>query len=144
MQEYMDFFEQNRFICLIWVALLVALVFNIFKSVTAKFKSVSVNELTQAVNKENGLVIDIRSQDDFVKGHITDSIHILPSDVKSGNLGSLENRKADPIIVVCRSGQAAQATAGDLVKAGFEQVSVLANGISAWNDANLPLVRGKK
>lgn len=144
MQEYIDFFQQNTLMCVAWVAIFAALVFNIFKSATAKFKFISTNELTQLVNKENGLVIDIRSKDDFIKGHITDSVHVLPTEIKSGNLASVESHKVDPIIVVCRSGQTAQATAKDLVDKGFEKVNVLTNGISAWNEANLPLVRGRK
>jgi rhodanese-related sulfurtransferase len=144
MQEYIDFFQQNTLMCLAWLGIFAALIFNIFKSATAKFTFVSVNELTQLVNKENGLVIDIRSKDDFTKGHITDSIHILASDIKAGNLSGVESHKVDPIIVVCRAGQTAQAAADDLVKAGFEKVNVLTNGITAWNEANLPLVRGRK
>ncbi|MCV6021323.1 rhodanese-like domain-containing protein, partial [Escherichia coli] len=38
----------------------------------------------------------------------------------------------------------AQESANLLVKAGFENVSLLKNGLIAWNEANLPLVRGKK
>ena len=121
-----------------------SLVFTIYKSSTAKFKFIDVNQLTQKVNKENGVVIDIRSKDDFVKGHITDSVHLSPTDIKSGNLGSLEHNKAVPVIIVCRTGQTAQASANELVKAGFEQVNVLTNGIGAWNDGKLPLIRGKK
>ncbi len=144
MQEYIQFFQEHTFLCLAWIAILAMLIFNFFKSATAKFKFVSVAELTNLVNKENGLVIDIRSKDDFAKGHITDSVHVLPSDIKSGNLTGVESHKVDPIIVVCRSGQTAQATANDLVTAGFANVNVLTNGITAWNEANLPLVRGKK
>lgn len=144
MQEYIDFFQQHPILCAAWIALFGSLVFTIYKSSTAKFKFIDVNQLTQKVNKENGVVIDIRSKDDFIKGHITDSIHMLPSDIKSGNFGNLEHNKAAPVIVVCRTGQTAQASANELVKAGFEQVNVLTNGIGAWNDGKLPLIRGKK
>ncbi|MDC0610108.1 rhodanese-like domain-containing protein [Vibrio sp.] len=144
MQEYIQFFQQNTLLSVAWVAIVVALVVNIVKSASAKYKLISVNELTQAVNKENGTVVDIRTSDEFKKGHITDSVNMKPEDIKSGNLASLENKKATPIIVVCKSGQTAQDSASALVKAGFEKVSVLKNGIAAWNEANLPLVRGKK
>lgn len=144
MQEYNEFFQQNTMLCVAWIAIFGAVVYTLFKSSTAKFKFIGVNELTQKVNKENGVVIDIRSKDDFAKGHITDSIHVLPSDIKSNNLGSIASRKADPVIVVCRTGQTAQASANELAKAGFEQVSVLTHGVGAWNDAKLPLIRGKK
>lgn len=114
------------------------------KSATAAYKIITVNELTALVNRENGQVIDIRAKDEFKKGHITDAVHILPSDIKNGNFGSLENRKSDPIIVVCKTGQTAQESANLLAKAGFENVSVLKNGLISWSEANLPLVRSKR
>ncbi|WP_050933510.1 rhodanese-like domain-containing protein [Vibrio harveyi] len=129
---------------LVWVGLLVAFIMNIVKSATAAYKEINVNQLTHLMNRENGVVVDIRSKDEFKQGHITDALHILPSDIKAGNFGSLENRKSDPIIVVCKTGQTAQESANLLAKAGFENVSLLKNGLIAWNEANLPLVRGKK
>ena len=37
------------------------------------------------MNRENGVVVDIRSKDEFKRGHITDALHILPSEIKAGN-----------------------------------------------------------
>lgn len=144
MQEYIEFFQQNMILSLVWAGLLVALIMNIFKSSTAAYKEIAASQATQLMNRENGIVVDIRSNDEFKKGHITDALHILPSDIKAGNFGSLENHKSDPIIVVCKTGQAAQESANLMAKAGFEQVNVLKNGLISWSEANLPLVRGKK
>ena len=144
MQEYIDFFQQNMILSLVWVGLLVAFIMNLVKSATAAYKEINVNQLTHLMNRENGVVVDIRSKDEFKQGHITDALHILPSDIKAGNFGSLENRKSDPIIVVCKSGQTAQESANLLAKAGFENVNLLKNGLIAWSEANMPLVKGKK
>ncbi|WP_162062335.1 rhodanese-like domain-containing protein [Vibrio taketomensis] len=144
MQEYIAFFQENMIMSLVWVGLVIALIMNIVKTSTAAYKEISTGEVTQKINRENGVVIDIRSKDEFKKGHITEALHILPSDIKAGNFGSIENRKADPIIVVCKTGQTAQESANLLTKAGFEKVFVLKNGLVSWSEANLPLVRGKK
>ncbi|WP_162047352.1 rhodanese-like domain-containing protein [Vibrio taketomensis] len=144
MQEYIAFFQENMIMSLVWVGLVIALIMNIVKTSTAAYKEISTGEVTQKINRENGVVIDIRSKDEFKKGHITEALHILPSDIKAGNFGSIENRKADPIIVVCKTGQTAQESANLLAKAGFEKVFVLKNGLVSWSEANLPLVRGKK
>lgn len=144
MQEYIDFIQQNMIMFLAWVGLVIAVIMSFVKSATAAYKIITVNELTALVNRENGQVIDIRSKDEFKKGHITDAVHILPSDIKAGNFASLENRKSDPIIVVCKTGQTAQESANLLAKAGFENVSVLKNGLISWSEANLPLVRSKR
>jgi rhodanese-related sulfurtransferase len=144
MQEYIQFFQENMLLTLAWVGIFAALIMTTYKSATAPYKVVSTNQLTQLINNENGVVVDIRSRDDFKRGHITDAINILPTDIKSGNLSGLEKHKSDPIIVVCKTGQTAQESSTLLVKAGFEKVNLLHNGIVAWNEANLPLVRGKK
>ncbi|MBA5762759.1 rhodanese-like domain-containing protein [Vibrio sp. 404] len=144
MQEYIAFFQENMIMSVVWVGLVVALIMNIVKTSTAAYKEITAGDTTQKINRENGVVVDIRSKDEFKKGHITEAVHILPSDIKAGNFGSLENRKADPIIVVCKTGQTAQESANLLAKAGFEQVFVMKNGLVTWSDANLPLVRGKK
>lgn len=144
MQEYIAFFQENMIMSVVWVGLLVALIMNIVKTSTAAYKEISVAETTQLINRENGVVVDIRAKDEFKKGHITEALHILPSDIKAGNFGSLENSKSDPIIVVCKTGQTAQESANLLAKAGFEKVYVLKSGLIAWSEANLPLVRGKK
>ncbi|WP_076588953.1 rhodanese-like domain-containing protein [Vibrio ostreicida] len=144
MQEYIEFFQQNMILSLVWVGILIALVMNIVKSSTAAYKEISAAQATHLMNRESGVIVDIRTKDEFRKGHITDAVHILPSDIKSGQLTSLEKHKSDPIIVVCKTGQTAQESANLLSKAGFENVSLLKNGLSAWNEANLPLVKGKK
>ncbi|MCK6263186.1 rhodanese-like domain-containing protein [Vibrio sp. ZSDE26] len=144
MQEYTDFFQQNMILSLVWVGLFIALIMSFVKAATAAYKEITAGEVTLLMNREDGVVVDIRSKDEFKKGHITDAVHILPSDIKAGNLSSLEKYKSNPIIVVCKTGQTAAESANLLAKAGFENVNLLKNGLAGWSDANLPLVRGKK
>lgn len=144
MQEYVAFFQENMILAVVWIGLVVAIIMNIVKTSTAAYKEITAAQTTQLLNRENGVVVDIRTKDEFKKGHITDAVHILPSDIKANNFGSLESRKADPIIVVCKTGQTAQASANLLAKAGFENVSLLKSGLVAWSEANMPLVKGKK
>ena len=47
------------------------------------------------------------------------------------------------MVAVCRSGQASSAAAARLKKAGFERVYWLDGGIAAWQQADLPLVKGR-
>ncbi|MBD1558454.1 rhodanese-like domain-containing protein [Vibrio sp. S9_S30] len=144
MQEYLDFISNNPILAMVWAGIVVALIANIVKSKTAGYQEVSANEVTNMLNREDGVVVDIRSKDEFKKGHITGAVHILPSDIKNGSTASLEKHKSNPIIVVCKTGHTAQASANELKKAGFEKVFVLKSGLIAWNEANLPLIRGKK
>ena len=92
MQEYIAFFQENMILSLVWVGILIALIMNIVKSSTAAYKEITASQTTYLMNREQGVVVDIRSKEDFRKGHITDAVHILPSDIEAGNLGKLEIR----------------------------------------------------
>ena len=123
--------------------LLAAVLFTTFKGLTSKIKVITRGEATRLINKEDAVVVDLRQRDDFRKGHIAGAINLLPAEIKANNVGELEKHKAQPIIVVDGTGMQAQESASLLHKAGFENVSVLKEGISGWSGENLPLVRGK-
>ncbi|WP_105170541.1 rhodanese-like domain-containing protein [Pseudoalteromonas sp. T1lg24] len=143
MAQFVEFVTNNLILCLIWVGLLGAIVLGWFKSRFSAIKQVNPQQLTHLVNRENGLVVDIRALKDFNQGHIAGSIHLAAEKAKQGEFVGLEKSKNDPIILVCVSGMTAQSIANGLVKAGYEQVNVLSGGITAWQNANLPLTTGK-
>ncbi len=143
MQEYIDFISQNMILTLVWVGVAAALVMSFVKSAQAKYKVIDTATLTHLINREDGVVVDLRSQDEFKKGHITDAVHILPSDIKTGAISGIENHKAAPIVMVCKTGQTASESANELHKHGFEKLYVLQHGILSWNEAKLPLVSDK-
>jgi len=126
-----------------WIALLVAVLFTTFKCLASKVKVITRGEATRLINKEDAVVVDLRQRDDFRKGHIAGSINLLPAEVKANNVGELDKHKNKPVIVTDASGMQAQESANALLKAGFEQVYVLKEGIAGWSGENLPLVRGK-
>ncbi|ARJ42001.1 rhodanese-like domain-containing protein [Pantoea alhagi] len=143
MQEIMQFASNHPILCLAWVVLLVLVIVTTFKGMFSKVKTISRGEATRLINKEDAVVVDTRSRDEFRKGHISGAHNILAADIKKGTFSELEKHKAQPIIVVCATGTSAFEAASQLSAAGFEQVSVLKDGIAGWSSENLPLVRGK-
>ena len=143
MQEIMQFVSRHPILSIAWVALLGAVLFTTFKSLTSKVKVISRGEATRLINKEDAVVVDIRQRDDFRKGHIASALNVLPNEIKANNTGELDKHKAQPIIVVDGNGMSAQESANALLKAGFERVYVLKDGVAGWSGENLPLVRGK-
>ncbi|MEC6815520.1 rhodanese-like domain-containing protein [Photobacterium toruni] len=144
MHQYIEFLTSNPVLSLAWIGIVIALISMMVKEKNAKYKTIGINEATALVNNEEGVFLDIRNRDEFRKGHIVGSVHILPSQIQRQNTPELEKHKAAPIIVVCKTGQTAQETANQLSKDGFTNVSVLKDGLIAWNEANLPLVASKK
>ncbi|MCF6281096.1 MAG: rhodanese-like domain-containing protein [Candidatus Polarisedimenticolaceae bacterium] len=98
------------------------------------------NEATTLINRKEAVVIDVRSQADFARGHIINAISI-PSNGFADQLNVLEKHKAKPIIIYCASGATSTQACSTLKKAGFEQVFNLKGGIMAWLNDSLPTTR---
>ena len=54
-------------------------------------------------------------------------------------LGNWKKFKNRPAIVLCQAGGRSHAAIALLKKAGFTEVVVLAGGINAWQQANMPV-----
>jgi rhodanese-related sulfurtransferase len=142
MDRLLEFAQQNLMLSLVLAGLTAALLVTEVMRLFRGFKGVSPAQLTDLINRENALVVDLRGLGDFEKGHIIGSRHMLPSQVDpEGKL--LAKAKETPVVLVCAMGVTAAGTAQKLVKAGFKKVSVLDGGIGAWTGASLPLAKGK-
>lgn len=102
-------------------------------------RNLTNRELTALVNRDLGVIVDIRSAKDFSQGHIVDSLNI-PADKIKDRLGELDKHKEKTIIVVCANGVHAGAVCAELKKAGFT-VARLSGGIANWKLDNLPVVK---
>ncbi|EFB70726.1 thiosulfate sulfurtransferase [Providencia rustigianii] len=143
-QEIMQFVSRNTFVSLTWVVLFVAVIVMTFRGLLSKTKVIVRSQAITMINKEDAVVVDLRSREEFRKGHIIDSINLTPSEIKDNNLGELEKHKQKPVIVVSASGMESGKPAEHLAQHGFEKVFVLKEGIAGWAGENLPLARGKK
>jgi len=93
-------------------------------------------QAVQLINREKAVLIDVCEPAEYAAGHAAGA--------KSVPLGSLEGsaelpkNKAVPVVLVCASGARASRAAAVLKKAGYEKAHVLAGGLAAWREANLP------
>lgn len=143
-EQLQQFIDNHTIMVIAWVAILIAVLVSLYKGVTSKIQIVDNAGLTALLNNEEGLVLDIRSEDDFRTGHIIESQHLFPTDIKTGKVQSIEKFKERPIIVVDNNGLTAQGIAEHLAKQGFSKVYALKEGILGWRAANLPLVKKHK
>jgi rhodanese-related sulfurtransferase len=97
--------------------------------------------MTFLMNREDGVVIDIRNEKEFKTSHILDAKHLPAEKVTNNDFASLEKDKDKPIIVVCTAGMSASKVASQLMKAGFSQVNLLKGGMNAWVSAGLPVAK---
>ncbi len=141
MQEYIDFLSANPMLSIAWVVIAAMLIHSLIKDKLTGVKSVTTQEATLMINKQDALIVDVRSQEDYKKGHIVDAKNITLSQIEQGNFTGIENHKQTPIIVVCESGTRSASACAKLVKAGFVQVNNLVSGMSGWSSANLPTTK---
>jgi rhodanese-related sulfurtransferase len=126
------------------VAVLIALIVMEIASLFRKYKEVSPAGLTLLINRESPLMIDLSAYADFEKAHVPGAKHVAMSqfDPESKDLA---NAKELPVVVMDKDGRGAALKAAQrLVKAGFTKVSVLGGGVAAWQQAQLPVAKGKK
>ena len=138
----MQFASQNPMLSAIFAILTVALIYTEILRLFVGYKVVSPAQLTDLINKQSALLIDVSPQNDFEKGHILGSKHVSISQFDPENK-QLAKTKEMPVAMVCRNGQQSALAAKRLHKAGFTQVFWLNDGINAWVQADLPLSKGR-
>jgi rhodanese-related sulfurtransferase len=121
-------------------ALAVTVLLLIFHESRRAGATVTPQQLTNLVNRQQGAVIDLRDQADFRKGHIVDAINI-PYAKFSERGEELDKLRERPVILVCKMGQYSSAIGKQLQQKGFKQVYRLSGGINEWQAAQLPLIK---
>ncbi len=137
-----DFISAHPILVLGFVAITFALIANEVSRFTRGYRALTPALLTQLINRENALVVDVSPLNDFEKGHIVGSKNVVMSQFDPENK-LLAKAQELPIAVVCRNGMVSGQAARRLVKAGFKRVHWLDGGIGAWQAADLPLARGR-
>ncbi len=143
MQQVVEFVGNNPVLSLAWVGLLGAVVYTFIQPMLSKVKAVGNHEATLLINKEDAVVVDVRTNDEYNKGYIAGARHIPLTQVQANNFKPIENLKGSPIIVVCETGMRSGSAANALVKGGFEKVYNLRGGMTEWKSANLPITKKK-
>lgn len=118
---------------------LVLLVLLVITETLKGGKSVDTRGLTALVNREEGVVLDVRPKKEFDTGHIVGAVNI-PYEKLVSRMGELEKYKAKTIIAVDAMGQHSGTVCRELKKAGFNAVK-LSGGIASWRGDNLPVVK---
>lgn len=142
MTELFAFLARHPMLSLALAGITVALIYTELARFWQGFKAIKPAGLTALINGGKALVIDIRATNEFQQGHIAGSKNVLMSQFDPESK-LLAPAKSLPVVVVCKTGMTATGAAKRLVKAGFGEVHVLDGGIAAWQQADLPLVKGR-
>ncbi len=142
MERFPEFVANHLFLFSLLVAILMLLVWNLFGDSLSGVKMLQPADVTRLINKEDAIVIDLRSETDFEKGHIINAMNIPLAELPD-QLDKLKPHKQKEVIVNCANGSVSAKEARKLMNEGFEKVSCLKGGVLAWQNASLPLTKGK-
>ena len=143
MEKFPEFVANHLFLFSLLVAILMLLIWNLFGDALSGVSMLQPADVTRLINQQDALVLDIRSESDFENGHIINAINI-PSAQLPDQLDKLKPHKDKGIIFCCASGAVSPKEARKLLNEGYEKVYALKGGILAWQNASLPLTKGRK
>jgi rhodanese-related sulfurtransferase len=95
------------------------------------------------INREDAVIVDVRDQGEFERGHLPNARHLPLADLerRGAELGKF---RARPILVYCGNGSRAATAIATLRKSGFEKLFNLRGGLFEWEKAGQPLTRKRK
>jgi rhodanese-related sulfurtransferase len=98
----------------------------------------STVDAVQLINREKAIVVDVSEKEEFASGHIGGARNV-PLNQLEQRLPETVKNKAVPVLLVCPNGARANRALGVAKKLGYDKAQVLAGGLRAWKDANLPV-----
>ena len=102
-------------------------------------KDLNASEFQSEIKSaEAGQILDVRTVDEYNKGHIEGAVL---ADISSNLFQEVTSKldKSKPVYVYCLSGGRSGEAASQLQQMGFKSVINLSGGMLAWQSANLPL-----
>lgn len=139
MQELINFLSHHT-------TLTMALIIIFFLASVVEFiranrhrSNLTAAQATQKINREQAVVLDVRSTEAYQAGHIVGAISMPAKDFLATSK-KLEKYRNKPLIIVCETGVDSLKITAKLRKAGYNAY-ILSGGIRTWSDASMPLVK---
>jgi rhodanese-related sulfurtransferase len=89
-------------------------------------------------------LIDVRTPAEFREVHVTFAINVPLNQLNAKELVDATRESTEPLYVICKSGARGRQACEKITAAGCRCVINVDGGTSAWDQACLPVVRGKK
>jgi rhodanese-related sulfurtransferase len=140
MGVYIEFAKSHWVLSLAMLVVLAALAVNEIIIRMRGLSKISTQTLVNLVNREEALVLDVRTMEEFKAGHIAGAKQVNPAQLPT-KIENLLKDKTHPVILVCAQGQKSLSHAQEVEKLGYKRVYYLAQGMAAWRQDNLPLVK---
>lgn len=101
--------------------------------------SVSVPAFEKEIKSDSVQLLDVRTPEEYVAGHIAGAININVQSDDFSEMALNELSKDSTVLVYCRSGRRSLTAAEILTKLGYKVVN-LEGGIIDWEKNSLPVI----
>ena len=140
METYLEFSANHPILVTLLVFSFFLLVFSELRRKASGIMNVEPADAVKLINAD-AVVIDIRSNESFSRGHIVNAKNI-PSDELSAQGDKMKKYGERPILAVCDAGMLSSRAVANLRKAGMDNVYGLKGGITAWTQELTARVSG--
>ena len=141
--EFIDFAIRNWVLFALALVIIGALIGTELMHRMGGVKPLDPTQVTQLINHQDALLVDLRSDADYRAGHISNARHIPFGELKQ-RVKELAKFKTQPVVLYCSTGTQTGSAGKILKKEGFTSLHQLRGGLRAWQNANLPLSKSKK
>lgn len=101
---------------------------------TKGYENLDAKQTEKLLNEgKNILVIDVRSDNEYEKGHLINAINIPYDDDFKSELREIKDYKDKTILVYCKTGNRSEKAAVKLVDNGFKNIKNATEGIDEYN-----------
>lgn len=93
---------------------------------------ITIAEAKKLINSsENVLILDVRTQEEYINGHILESTPIPANELPS-RIHEIKDYYNKPVIVHCQSGRRSPAVVLFLENSGFKEIYHMYEGYKRW------------
>ncbi len=145
MHQFFQFVAEHW---VLWSVLLVILILIIGEeqktggAMIGRLKNMSPELVVDSINHNDAIVVDVRSADEYVAGHIINSINIPAADIEKST-SKLSRYKKKPLILMGAPNHLNK-LAKLLGENNFERLYCMSAGIDGWKKAGYPVNKGVK
>jgi len=95
---------------------------------------ISAVEVHQNLKGSNYLLVDVRSEREFRRGHIENAVNIQPDQILNYFENSIEPNSFEKIVILCNNSHLSGYVAAILRMLGYNNIYNMRFGLSAWHD----------
>jgi len=142
MEQLLEFTSNNTVLVVLLMISFFVLIFSELRRKASGMVAVEPAAAVALINND-GIVVDLRSNEAFLRGHIVNAKNI-PFAEMDAHTEKIEKFKDKPVVAVCDAGITSTKAVAALRNSGFVSAYGLKGGMNAWTQAGMPVVSSKK